>query len=694
MLSTLEKWIVRVQALQPLLLLILAVAFWLRLYRIWDLPPGLWLDEAFYGLDALRVLHQQNFQIFFAQNGGREPLFIYLQALVLGIWGTDAWVLRVVPIAAGMATVALMSPLTRTFFKTEPRARAMGWLAAAALAVSFWHVSFSRLGMRVILLPLLSALTMYLFWRGWQSQRQRDFVWSGLALGVTMYTYLSARALPFVLLGFVLVSLALTWFAQRGQNKNPTIVFPPRRALQSLGTVLVVAFIVALPLFVYLAVNPTDLFGRAEAVALTASTNDELATPSLVARVSENALRVAGMFFVQGDSNPRHNLPLRPALDWLTAFGFIVGLGMSVVYARRAPIYILLWLWLVAMLLPSVLSVEAPHFLRTLGALPPAMIFVADGLTRVWQKLLPTRSFAWLALLVLCFGGITTFRDYFQIWASLPTVSQEAFDAQGKFFAARVLRETERADVLLPLRIYGRPTIQFALQESFSRAESYAQEIILDKPLEVMTAQGAADKQWVLLHRDAQGNGTVYFPHILSDVANQASAEPQPIEGYQGARAGQIILLKRKAKALVLPPTPTNALGVNFANQIRLVGADLNSPHVAPNQTVQVALYWQAIQTLVRDYRVFVQVVNDNGNVIASWDAEPVFGFYNTGLWQPNAVLTDLYPIQIPAETPPGEYKIIVGWTDTNQERLNVVDARGASNADTTIVGTLTITAP
>ncbi|MBI5565123.1 MAG: hypothetical protein HY870_09515, partial [Chloroflexi bacterium] len=52
----------------------------LRLYESGAWPPGLYHDEAYYGLDALRVIGGER-PLYFAANNGREPFFIYLAAL-------------------------------------------------------------------------------------------------------------------------------------------------------------------------------------------------------------------------------------------------------------------------------------------------------------------------------------------------------------------------------------------------------------------------------------------------------------------------------------------------------------------------------------------------------------------------------------------------------------------------------------
>ena len=70
-----------------MLLVILLVGAALRVAGLNQLPPGLYHDEAFSGLDAISILRGAGLPIFFEGNGGREPFFIYLHALSIFLFG-------------------------------------------------------------------------------------------------------------------------------------------------------------------------------------------------------------------------------------------------------------------------------------------------------------------------------------------------------------------------------------------------------------------------------------------------------------------------------------------------------------------------------------------------------------------------------------------------------------------------------
>ena len=77
------------------LLLVIAMATALRFWALGTIPPGLYHDEAFNGLDALGVLEGER-PVFFEANNGREPLFIYLVALSVAALGRSPGAIRIV----------------------------------------------------------------------------------------------------------------------------------------------------------------------------------------------------------------------------------------------------------------------------------------------------------------------------------------------------------------------------------------------------------------------------------------------------------------------------------------------------------------------------------------------------------------------------------------------------------------------
>ena len=64
----------------------IAVGAYLRFRNLGQIPPGLHFDEAANGMDGLNVWKGQ-LHIFFPANNGREPLFLYLVAGAVRLFG-------------------------------------------------------------------------------------------------------------------------------------------------------------------------------------------------------------------------------------------------------------------------------------------------------------------------------------------------------------------------------------------------------------------------------------------------------------------------------------------------------------------------------------------------------------------------------------------------------------------------------
>ena len=124
-----------------IVVLLLLLGAGLRLVGWGDVPPGLYHDEAYNGLDALKVL-QGHFPLYFAANNGREPLFLYLIAASVGVLGRSPLAVRLPSFFVGFLTLAATYDLTRVLFNRRVARwapRCWRWL---------WHIHLRRMGFR------------------------------------------------------------------------------------------------------------------------------------------------------------------------------------------------------------------------------------------------------------------------------------------------------------------------------------------------------------------------------------------------------------------------------------------------------------------------------------------------------------------------------------------------------------------
>ncbi|MCI0397616.1 MAG: glycosyltransferase family 39 protein [Chloroflexi bacterium] len=676
-----------------ILVTIILLAAFLRVHNLDGLPPALYHDEAVNGLDAHRLLETGRPAVFYPRNGGREPLHIYFQALALLLLGHRAWSLRVLSALVGTLTVPLLYRLARELFRSQgQRAGLIGLLAAAVLALTFWHVHFSRLTFRALYLLPLAITALWLFWRGWQRRRFRLFLGSGLALGLSLYTYLPARLLPLMLASFILAQLTAGWW-RNGRQWRPLLQTP---LLKGSLVTAVLSLLVMAPLGLYFLTHPTAFAQRSGDVSIL-NTAAATGQPAL-ALLGQNVLRVARMFVDEGDLNLRHNLPGRPALDPLAALGFWAGLLVALRRLRQPP-FLLLCLWLLFMLLPTLLAFEAPHFLRAIGALPPVAILVAVGLAWLGEKLFPPgrvndslRLAGILAVVTLVIGTLTT-TDYFQRWAHAPALADK-FDLPEYTLAQRVLALSEREDVAVPLRLYSDPPFLFYLEPTFQQVapvESWP----AGRPVSLVYEHLDTAQTLVLFHRRPPTSGVIYVPPPLDFQTMAALSAAATISAQRVLdESGQPVGWEMANAAMAMPrlSTASHALEENFAGEIGLVGYTLSPEYVQPGQPVQLVLYWQRRADINADYRVFIHLVTAAYDKIAQQDAEPLAGVFPTSLWPAGEVIADPYTFVVPGDAVPGKYRFDVGlYRPVTGRRLPLLNGAGKAVGDHLLLGAITV---
>ena len=162
------------------LLCITALAAAVRLYQIDRLPPGLSLDEALNNLLALRTRTLLPPPVFYPTRFGQEPAHMILIAFLYRLAGHPfAEGGRLASALAGIFAVFMLFFTAREIFRQDDGddAVGIGLLSAGVLAILYWHVHYSRLGMEPPMVPALSVPAFYLFWRALNRQRWPCSFW-------------------------------------------------------------------------------------------------------------------------------------------------------------------------------------------------------------------------------------------------------------------------------------------------------------------------------------------------------------------------------------------------------------------------------------------------------------------------------------------------------------------------------------
>jgi hypothetical protein len=90
----------------------------------------------------------------------------------------------------------------------------------------------------------------------------------------------------------------------------------------------------------------------------------------------------------------------------------------------------------------------------------------------------------------------------------------------------------------------------------------------------------------------------------------------------------------------------------------------LAGKHLAPGDALDLRLHWRVHNFIHNNYTTFVQVIGPDGKIVTQADRRPLNGFVPTSYWPPRQEMMDDYPIQLPADAPAGDYRLLVGWYD------------------------------
>ena len=669
------------------MLAVLLAAMALRFIAFGQVPAGLYHDEAHHGLDGLGVL-QGRLSLYFPANNGREPLFIYLVTLAVGVLGKSPLSLRLPALFVGVLTVAATGAMGRALFS-----RSVGLLAAAVLAVTLWHVHLSRVGFRAGLLPLFIALTTWQGAQGIKTGRWQHWLAAGILYGLSFYTYTAARFTPVALVAFGVYAVgarpAIRHLRLPATNRRKPqatdhvsrFAFPAPRLWRQVAVAALAALATAAPLAVYTVRFPEIVLGRLGQVSIS---SPEINGGDFWGTLGVHTLRTLGMFFWRGDRIWRHNIPGRPIFDPVQGLAFVIGLVLVVRRLGRGTAAGFVLIWTAVMSLPTLLAEDAPHFLRTVGVLPVVALFPALGLDwlagrigamRLWRRL-PLMSLLLLPSLWL------TVTDYFQDYAHDPMTGYwfergattlagriNGFLGEGWDGERMVLGGPDDRHVYLDEALWEEwPQVRFlvAAPEAVTLGLEGGRP---DGPVAVF-AWPYEDWQraWALLPAPAEVT-------VEEGPLSQGDRDPEPYLTYVALYA--------------TPPDPAIPALARFSGGVELLGATVIPANVDPASrpghrtlTLRVRLRWRATAPLADDYTVFLHYLRD-GERIAQADARAAAGYYPTTAWHPGDVVNDDHYIAGVSTPSPERDVLLFGlWEPETGTQLYLLDEAGNPLAD------------
>ena len=169
---------------------------------------------------------------------------------------------------------------------------------------------------------------------------------------------------------------------------------------------------------------------------------------------------------------------------------------------------------------------------------------------------------------------------------------------------------------------------------------------------------------------------------LAAGVLREDKTRLQPPAGNQVV-LGQVTVQERSHS--FDPPSPAHSATANFGGA-SLIGYDLNPQTVEAGHPLTLTLYWRGETGFDESWAVFAHLLDASGRLWAQRDQLPGKGEFPTGSWVGGEYIRDTRQILIPADTPPGAYRLEVGLYNPNTfKRVPVIGGGDAVILDASI---------
>ncbi|MEK7526378.1 MAG: glycosyltransferase family 39 protein [Patescibacteria group bacterium] len=207
------------------IIVILAIAFILRIVGLQSYPAGFTPDEASFGYDAYSILKTGKDQwgnslplTFKSFGDNKLPLYTYLTIPSVFVFGLSEFAVRLPNAMLSSLAILVTYLLVKELFGSKKYA----YLASFLLAVSPWHVFMSRGAFEANLTTFLLPLGILFFYKGLKNQKYLYL--SALVFGLNLFSYHSARLITPLIVGF-LVFISLKNFVSLKKYVFSGVVF-------------------------------------------------------------------------------------------------------------------------------------------------------------------------------------------------------------------------------------------------------------------------------------------------------------------------------------------------------------------------------------------------------------------------------------------------------------------------------------
>jgi hypothetical protein len=520
---------------------------------------------------------------------------------------------------------------------------------------------------------------------------------AGFLLGLTFYIYLAARLLPLVFLAFFFMEL----IADRPNLK--------RRSVDFLIFFLTSALTI-IPSVLYFYQNPQAFGSRTQAISVFAG--------DAPLQILGNNLKA--VFYIYSPGGPW--VGQWPALNALSATGFLIGLVVCLFQIRTAACRFLLLWWGIGVL-ATVFSqqdwVRTSTILRSVVAWPALFLISAIGLTTLINMAyigitnlrrgasahrsvsMPPAGIMASLLLIFIFSMLINTYRFFSVWAT-------TYNSQRRDNATQLTQylnsQTDRPS-LIPLSLFKDSKTYFLLQARYpnlSNIDSNSLHSLLESSQQVGTEQVSAvyllpdeppiENTFVLLVPSATGPGTAYLlPPLTIDKTKTLfthikTASPlSTITNRQQEPVAHVYPLTSDAPFLPDEPIAWQPIQANFNNDVWLTGYRTEPAVVKPGEAITLHLKWQMQGLIDGDYDLFMHMFDVPQGQRRGQSNLPLNNIIHR--WSGPLTFSDAYHFWVPPDGPEGVYLFEMGLYHTfSLERLPVIIGEANQAPDDSVI--------
>lgn len=385
----------------------------LRFWGLGEVPPSPDWDEAALGYNAYSIMKtgRDEYGAFLplvlrSFDDYKPAIYAYLAILPIKLFGLNILSVRLPAAILGTTAVLLVYLLVKELFKNDKRQASLALLSAFLLAISPWHLQFSRVAFETNIALFFDMLFVWLFLKGLYGPILLPL--AALTAGLSFYVYQAEK----VFVPLLVISLFVIFW------KN-------LRGIRIKYLLLTVAVgLISLSPFIYLTISTPNIFLRAKGTSFAADLTPYLARTTRKLVEDDNANDRLGLIidnrrvtygltfvgnylshfdlnwlFIRGDEE-RHHAP-GMGLLYLWELPFLLWGVHCLIYSkidRRAKWLILAWFLLAP--IPASFSSGSPHAVRSIRMMPMIQIFVALGLLAFWQQIKRAKLFKGATLII------------------------------------------------------------------------------------------------------------------------------------------------------------------------------------------------------------------------------------------------------------------------------------------------------